>query len=957
MNDIMLQKYIPFKKKEFRPHQEEAINQIINSIEDGNRFTILNAPVGVGKALALDTIVPTDEGFKTIKEIKIGDIVFNECGKPVKVLNKTEIWKQRPCYKITFKNGFSVIADEKHEWVCNYNIDSKSSKEFKVRETKQMWENYQRNEKYRYYIKKNDPVLFSTKELPIPPYTLGIWLGDGTQTSSDITINDLDTIIWDEIEKEGFHISEKYRKKGKAHTAAILNFHSLLRENNLLKNKHIPDVYFYASYEDRLSLIQGLIDSDGSIDKKGNIEFSNNNIFIIDGLRVLLNSIGITANITTRIPKLNGKSCNRNYRLNFKPTITDNVTRLPRYKKRIIIEKRKWGTTHVIDSIEKTENQDTICIQVEGGIFCIGDCFIPTHNSLIGYVTAKYLETLNLKTYLCTGTKILQSQYINDFQDVKTIKGRMNFNCATEPLFDCSKGMCQSSANYRCASKPILKDYWEFNNQELPENPIEDEDGEFIFYGDEEFDEWFLDGMCPYWEQKIKGIMSPITMLNYDYLISDRRFVQHLPYRKLLVCDEGHNIEKILMRQLETSFSPSVVKKETGFEIQTCNTINDWVIQFGEVSDLYKELAKTTTSDTKKKRMQEKHSKFSVLQSLLEKHPENWVYVPEKKNNHLFLVFKPITVSDYTNLIFNVAQHVVIMTGTVLKQDIFARELGIDDFSYIEIPSIIPAKQRPIIKSYVGAMSRSSIDQTMPNMIAKIKEIAEKHYDEKGVLHTYTYEVSRRIREAFTNDDRYIFHNSKNKEEKFNDFKADKTNKILVSPVAFEGIDFPYDQARWQCICKEPFPNMRDPQISVRDSIDYDWVFRQRCLVLSQIYGRTNRGPEDWSITYLLDSRLDTLLGPSSLVTDYFLEALDGLRYDDKLILNANAYDKLTKDNSRKTHEFDREVERNVLDDISNGFDTLSSLRKEYKKFPSDAYKYITPAVERLLKHGAIRYD
>ena len=593
----------------------------------------------------------------------------------------------------------------------------------------------------------------------------------------------------------------------------------------------------------------------------------------------------------------------------------------------------------------------------DGNRFTILNASVGLGKSLIAYVVAKYLEELNFKSYLCTGTKILQSQYINDFQDVKTIKGRMNFDCATEPLFDCSKGMCQSSANYRCASKPILKDFWEFNDRELPENPIETEDGEFIFYGDKEFDEWFLDGMCPYWEQKIKGIMSPITMLNYDYLISDRRFVQHLPYRKLLVCDEGHNIEKILMRQLETSFSPSVVKKETGFEIQTCNTINDWAIQFGEVSDLYKELTKTTTSDTKKKRMQEKHSKFSVLQSLLEKHPENWVYVPERKNNHLFLVFKPITVSDYTNLIFNVAQHIVIMTGTVLKQDIFARELGIDDFSYIEIPSIIPAKQRPIVKLYVGSMATSSVDYTMPNMIHKINFLAKKHQDEKGVIHTFTYAIAKRFKQALRRNNRFMFHDQKNKEEVFERFKKNKTNKILVSPVAFEGIDFPYDQARWQCICKEPFPNMRDPQISVRDSIDYDWVFRQRCLVLSQMYGRSNRAPDDYSITYLLDSRLDTLLGPSSLVTDYFLEALDGLRYDDKLVLNENAYDKLTKDNARKTHEFDREVERNILDDISNGFDTLSSLRREYKKFPSDAYKYITPAVERLLKHGAIRYD
>lgn len=593
----------------------------------------------------------------------------------------------------------------------------------------------------------------------------------------------------------------------------------------------------------------------------------------------------------------------------------------------------------------------------DGNEFTILNAPVGSGKSLIGYVIAKYLEEQELKTYMCTGTKILQSQYIQDFEDVQTIKGRMNFNCLSEPLFDCSKGMCQSSSSYRCVSKPILKDEWVYNDEVLPSYPIQIEEDKSIFYGDKDFDDMFLHDMCPYWEQKIKGIMKPITMLNYDYLISDVRFVHQLPFRKLLVCDEGHNIEKILMRQLETSFSPSVVKKETGIALSQCSSIQEWSNQIDTVSGVYKDKMKQSVSDQEKKKMQDKYSKFSNLHYLLESNPDNWVFLEEKKRGHLFYTFKPVTVSEYTHMIFNVAQHILIMTGTILKQDVFARDLGIDDFSYIEMPSIIQPQNRPIVKMYVGSMATSSVDATMPNMIHKIKMLAKKHKDEKGVIHTFTYAIAKRFKEALKSDNRFMFHDQKNKEKVFERFKKNKTNKILVSPVAFEGIDFPYDQARWQCICKEPFPNMRDPQISVRDSIDYDWVFRQRCLVLSQMYGRTNRAADDYSITYLLDSRIESLLGPSSLVTDYFLEAVDGFRYNDKLVLQENAYDKLTKDNSRKSHAFDREVERNILNDISNGFNTLSSLRKEYKKFPSDAYKYITPAVERLLKHNAIDYE
>ena len=590
----------------------------------------------------------------------------------------------------------------------------------------------------------------------------------------------------------------------------------------------------------------------------------------------------------------------------------------------------------------------------DGNKFIILNAPVGSGKALIGYVIAKYLYDLNeSRSYLCTSTKLLQEQYINDFKDVKTIKGRMNFDCSQEPLVTCANGMCQSHAKYNCSLRPILKDRWEYNGQILPEKPIAPE---YFFYGNKDFDDSFLRDMCLYWKQKVSGIMTPITMLNYDYLFSDVRFAQHLPHRKFLVCDEGHNIEKILMRNLETMFSPFVVKKDTGFSFEMRSTIKEWGEQIETVSLLYKDRMKSTSSQTRERKMQEKYEKFSNLAYFLNQDPQNWVFVQEKKSGHLFYTFKPITVSDYTNMIFNIADNILIMTGTVLKQDIFARDLGIREFSYTEIPSIIPTKQRPIVKMYVGAMSTSSVDVTMPNMIAKIKMLAEKHQTEKGVIHTFTYKIARRFQEAFRGDDRFVFHNQSNKERVFDSFKDDDTNKILVSPVAFEGIDFPYDQARWQCICKEPFPNMRDPQISIRDSVDYDWVFRQRCLVLSQMYGRTNRAPDDYSITYLLDSRIESLLGPATLVTDYFLEALEDFKYNDKLILTENAYDKLTKDNARKNHEFDRVVERAILDDLQEGYDSLHSLRSEYKKFSSDAYKQIVPGVQRLLKNGAIMY-
>ena len=585
-----------------------------------------------------------------------------------------------------------------------------------------------------------------------------------------------------------------------------------------------------------------------------------------------------------------------------------------------------------------------------GDKYIILNAPVGVGKSLIGYIVARILQLHDAETYLYTKTKQLQDQYLEDFPDVKLVKGRANFTCRQEELFDCRNGMCQTHNNYLCELKPILKDKWYYDGEQIP-------DMLFDKKNQEKFD-WFTSGMCEYWKQKVAGILSPITMLNYNYAISDARFVNHFPYRELLICDEGHNIEQLLMNELETSFSPSAVEKETQFKITPHVSIQQWIDDIEVLIEIYENLINNTKSDMKQQKYQERLILFKSLNELLIDNPSNWVLTQETHRGHLYYIFKPIKVNEYTHLLFNIARHVVIMSGTILKPDIFARDLGINDYTYIEIPSIVPIKNRPIIKSYVGSMARSSIDVTMPNMIRRIQMLAEKHQDEKGVIHTFTYNIANRLKMGLKSDNRFIFHNQNDKERRFKEFKKNKTNKILVSPVAFEGVDFPYDEARWQCICKDPFPNIGDPQLKVRDMTDYGWLFRQRCLVLSQMYGRTNRAADDYSVTYLLDSRIDSLLGPATLVTDYFLEALDGFNYNKKFILSDDAYDRLTPDNKRKNHDVDRFEELAMLDAITDeGLDTMNKLRRAYKEIPNDSYTLVIPAIQRLVKNGAIRYE
>ena len=100
-------------------------------------------------------------------------------------------------------------------------------------------------------------------ELPIDPYVLGVWLGDGNSIDSKIT--NMNSDIWSEIEKRGYTVGQDVSQggAGKASTRTIFNILKILRNLNLLQNKHIPDIYLQSSYEQRLDLLRGFMDADG----------------------------------------------------------------------------------------------------------------------------------------------------------------------------------------------------------------------------------------------------------------------------------------------------------------------------------------------------------------------------------------------------------------------------------------------------------------------------------------------------------------------------------------------------------------------------------------------------------------------------------------------------------------------------------------------------------------------
>lgn len=363
-----------------------------------------------GKAIDVHTPIPTPIGWKTMGELQVGDLVYGINGQPCNVIATSEVFTDHKCYKMTFSNGESVIADASHLWVTSALAKNPGSgqgnKRLSVGEPKKQVRTTEeiansllrpgdgaRNHSMRMPM----PIMCATADLPIPPYTLGAWLGDGNSNGAMITCHEYDDETLDNIRADGYIVrfsgnkkdskAEKYSWTGRENG----NFTSLLRELNLYKNKHIPDVYFRASFNQRLSLLQGMMDTDGTINKNGRIlSYSGINERLVRGFRELLSTFGIKSSWRSREAKCNGKEYGLVYEVQFM-AFRDEIPcfRLGRKLARMNYSNRvgnaaRSRTVHITGCTE-VPPVPVKCIAVDSPDrqFLFGRTMLPTHNSLL----------------------------------------------------------------------------------------------------------------------------------------------------------------------------------------------------------------------------------------------------------------------------------------------------------------------------------------------------------------------------------------------------------------------------------------------------------------------------------------------------------------------------------------------------------------------------------------------
>lgn len=346
----------------------------------GANLLIVDDPVK--NRLALMTPVPTPGGWSTMGTVQAGDLVLDEAGRPTVVVGVSEITTPERCYELLFDDGTSVIASYDHPWLTRTQRD----KGEQVRTTEEMFTSQRYCGKTNHSIAVMPGLDLPPSVLPLPPYTLGAWLGDGDSSCPRITTGVVDApALAEAIRSEGIRVDSLGPYAANPNVAVLsLRLAPQGSHNAPLKglygNKHIPPAYLRASYTQRLHLLQGLLDTDGTADEGGQVALVLKNERLITDSLELMRSLGWKPRLHA-YDRAHGKV----FVLSGTPPRDQQAFRLARKQARLHqrpTKRSRHGRRYVV-AVEAVTPVACRCLSVANPahLYLVGKGFVTTHNS------------------------------------------------------------------------------------------------------------------------------------------------------------------------------------------------------------------------------------------------------------------------------------------------------------------------------------------------------------------------------------------------------------------------------------------------------------------------------------------------------------------------------------------------------------------------------------------------
>lgn len=271
--------------------------------------------------------------------------------------------------------------------------------------------------------------------------------------------------------------------------------------------------------------------------------------------------------------------------------------------------------------------------------------------------------------------------------------------------------------------------------------------------------------------------------------------------------------------------------------------------------------------------------KIEVFLKEYKENPNNWVLESNwnEKTKQKELSLEPIWAYDYLDkYVFSHYDMVFLMSGTILDKNLFCQLNGLDVSKavYYSIPSPFAKKNRPIYYMPIGKMSFKSKEETFRKYIPYINKLLDKYKEQKGIIHTNSFELANWIQSSIKNP-RLIFHDSSNKDEMLRLHMDSEEPTVIVSPSMDTGVSFDNDSARFQIIAKIPYPSLASQKNKLRQKNNPDWYSWKTVSGLIQMTGRPVRSEMDYADTIIIDGGFgDVIKHSSQFLPDWIQEAI-----------------------------------------------------------------------------------
>jgi len=524
-----------------------------------------------------------------------------------------------------------------------------------------------------------------------------------------------------------------------------------------------------------------------------------------------------------------------------------------------------------------------------GKRFIILEAPVGFGKSAIAAALCRHLRS----AYVLTSTKQLQAQYSADF-GFNTVMGKSNFTCYVPTNsgrhVDCARGRCQADWSLSECPHYLTFDQYEDHVKRLCDRESKCE--KVMMRAGE-------GKLCAYYKQKWDSFRQHVTVGNYSFFFSELRYTDDVRKRRLLVCDEAHDLERQLVGSVEYDLKASSVRQYhlpgtpdyvVPYEQRMEADASAWVAPLSAARDSVRSFFEAHEGDlTMQDKLISCRGMLESLEALLEElktAPQNWIVSDVRTSTGLGgtnaeeAVFQPLEVAAHTSKLFAAADTVLLMSATIFSDELLCRTLGIPrgEAEFVKVAeSSFPVENRRIYAMDIAELRQATMGASLQSIAKAVDEIMDRHAGERGVVHVTSHaqanyimeHVSQHNKERLTTTEGVL-----DRSELLRTHGA-KEGSVLISPSFHQGVDLKDDLSRFQVIVKVPYPDLSDRRTRVKMQRDAGWYEWQTALRLVQTYGRSVRSETDHAVTYVLDSKFPGFVRDHrALFPTYFLDAL-----------------------------------------------------------------------------------